>query len=138
MPTLSKQERLFEKNLIDLLFSRGRHLSFGGRPVWMKLRFLCVDADRVSVPAGEGLLRCKLMVSASKRDFKLAVERNRVKRLLRESFRVYKDRFVESVPEKKVLLLFVQFVGKADVSYSDVCSLMEQASGQLRNRISHA
>lgn len=137
MPTLSKQERLYERTLIDLLFFRGRYLSFGDRSLRVKLRFLFVDTKAVPVPKGESAAHCKLMVSASKRDFKSAVDRNRIKRLLRESFRFYKDRFLENVPQGQVLLLFIQFSGKADVPFSDVCSLVGQASGRIRNRLHH-
>jgi len=76
--SLPKQERLSSKKKIDALFTKGA--SFYFYP--FSIRFL---------PISDEDTHChQMMVSVSKRNFKKAVDRNRVKRLVRESYRLNK------------------------------------------------
>ena len=73
----SKSEKLCSDKLIDRLFTEGNR-EIGSFPV--RLVYLQVSTEEIS-----GI---NLLVSVSKRHFKRAVKRNRVKRQLREYYRL--------------------------------------------------
>ncbi|WP_299435821.1 ribonuclease P protein component [uncultured Aquimarina sp.] len=73
--TFGKNERLKSKKEIEFLFSEGKSIS--KYPVRLIYR-------KTTLQKGEGI---QTAVSVSKRNFKKAVDRNRIKRLLRESYR---------------------------------------------------
>ena len=74
----SKQERICNRDDFKLLFSDGK--SFFSYP------FRCVFYEN---PSDELLVR--IAISVSKKKFKLAVDRNRIKRLIREAYRLEKQ-----------------------------------------------
>lgn len=84
-----KTERLKSRQQIDDLFAGGKSVSvFPVRAVY-----------RFSAAQESGL---KVGVSASKRTFKKAVDRNRIKRLLREAYRLQKEELVLKTGEAGV------------------------------------
>ena len=85
--TFSKQERLCSSTLIDRLFSEGnRQISvFPVRLVWL----LADDIEGVQV-----------LISAPKRNFHHAVDRNRIKRQIREFYRTGSSSLKETVAQK--------------------------------------
>lgn len=93
--TYQKTEKLKKKAEIDLLFAKGKWKTFGN------LRIIILR-NHPELQSGE----IKFGVSVSKRYFKKAVRRNRVKRLLRESYRLNKALFTESFGDKTVAMLF--------------------------------
>lgn len=78
--SLSKEERLCSRKALEELFAGGRQ-SFSAYPI-----------RAVFMPNGLDVVR--VMVSVSKRYFKRAVKRNRIKRQLREAYRLQKDLLV--------------------------------------------
>ncbi len=95
--TLCKQERVHSNKLIEELFGGGGSKSMSAYPV----RVVYMLADRT-----ESEPRAQMMVSVSKRHFKRAVKRNRVKRQLREAYRHHKH-MLDSValPEGKAVVM---------------------------------
>jgi len=89
---LRKPERLSRKKIIEKLFAGGsRSFSiFPLRVVWLPVEELNVQAS--------------LLVSVSKRRFKRAVKRNRVKRQIREAYRLNKQPLLEALAEKDLRL----------------------------------
>ena len=87
MNTFSKTERLCSSTLIDRLFSEGnRQISvFPIRLVWLM-------ADDI-----EGI---QVLISAPKRNFHHAVDRNRIKRQIREFYRTQSSALKETVAQK--------------------------------------
>jgi ribonuclease P protein component len=78
--TLSKAERLNRTKSIDRLFMSGE--SFVAYP--LRVVYLVASGEAGSAEAS-------ILVSVSKKKFKSAVKRNRVKRLIREAYRLNKN-----------------------------------------------
>ncbi len=98
--TLSKRERLSWKRYIDQLFIKGH--SFVAFP--LRVVFLLLDNNEQ-----DSLSRSSILVSVSKKKFKRAVKRNRVKRLIREAYRIHKHELIETLNSKNKVL-FVAFI----------------------------
>lgn len=100
--TYPKAERLKSKKIIDALFIEGTSVkSYPLRLVYLKT---ALPIDDINLQAG---------VSVSKRNFKLAVSRNRIKRLMRESYRLNKH-LLKDV-EGSYALLFI-YTGREEAS----------------------
>ena len=89
--TLSKEEKLKSRKLIEKLFIEGDSL----KEYPLRLKYLKIRDENNSV---------KVAFSVPKRNFKLAVDRNRIKRLLRESYRKNKVVFVEGLIGEYILM----------------------------------
>lgn len=100
--TLSKEERICSKKLINELFTgNGRSMTaFPLRVVFMK-RTIVDDQPRAA-----------MLVSVPKRYFKHAVDRNRVKRQVREAFRRNKSIITQNLTEdhEAVAMAFVWLI----------------------------
>lgn len=95
--TLGKSERLYGKREFEELMSSGK--SFMVYPLRVIWRLESRGADNPPV---------RIAVSVSKRRFKRAVKRNRVKRLVREAYRLHKYGFHPLVSAGQTLdLLFI-------------------------------
>ena len=97
--TLSKEERICSKKLINELFTgNGRSMTaFPLKVVFMK-RTIVDDQPRAA-----------MLVSVPKRYFKHAVDRNRVKRQVREAFRRHKSIITQNLTDdhESVAMAFV-------------------------------
>lgn len=97
--TLSKEERICSKKLINELFTgNGRSMTaFPLRVVFMK-RTIVDDQPRAA-----------MLVSVPKRYFKHAIDRNRVKRQVREAFRRHKSMITQNLTDdhESVAMAFV-------------------------------
>lgn len=89
------QEKLKKKSEIDLLFKKGKWLSVDN------LRIIYFSSSE-KYP----IESCKIGVSVSKKFFKKAVDRNRIKRLLRESYRLNKATYFDAFGEQTLAMLF--------------------------------
>ena len=82
--TFGKKERIVSKKTLEKLFGGGSH-SMVAYPI--RMVFMTVESAEVPV---------QVLVSVSKRHFKRAVKRNRVKRQTREAYRKNKGPIVEA------------------------------------------
>ncbi len=98
--TFKKNERLYLKKQITRLMQKGEHL----RVFPFFVRFL-IDTQ-IDTPA-------KLLISVPKKKFKRAVDRNRIKRLVREAYRLNKHQLYECLKKNNVNILL-------SISYFDV------------------
>ena len=106
---LGKNNRLKSRKAIDLLFKDGK--SFNTFPFRIIYQFLLVDV----VTKAENL---QAGFSASKRNFKKAVHRNRIKRLMRETYRLQKNELEQLLLKKnKRLAIFILYTGKEVPDY---------------------
>ena len=99
--TFRKEERLVGKSLIDRLFKGGESRSMSSYPVRVVYSLTERHADGIPV---------KVMVSVPKRYFKHAVDRNRVKRQLREAYRHHKASLwqaMEAHPDQSLAVVFI-------------------------------
>lgn len=94
----SKNDKLKSRKLIGQLFEDGKIVS----KFPLKLFYVPAQFD-------DGV-KVKAAVSVSKRNFKTAVDRNRIKRLLRESYRLNKHLVIENITENYAFLFL--YVGK--------------------------
>ncbi len=98
-PTLNKRERMVSRKLIETLFGGGGSLSMAAFP----LRVVYIKKERARNDAP-----VQMLVSVSKRHFKHAVDRNRIKRQVREAYRLHKQVLYEALlPTEQLLLAFV-------------------------------
>lgn len=99
-----KQEKLKAKKHIAHLFNNGKWHTYGS------LRIIVVQQNETPTKVG---------VSVSKRYFKRAVDRNKVKRLLREAYRWNKALYREAFGEYSHSMLF-WVSSKMPKKYSEV------------------
>lgn len=107
--TFSKSERLSSKKLIALLF--GSKQFFFQFP--LKVLFHEIEVEH--------RFPVQVLFSVSKRNFKKAVDRNRIKRLMREAYRLNKDLLYQNrTNEARLLLLGLIFTGKTIPDYKEI------------------
>ena len=84
--TFRKRERLNRQKVLERMFAGGvRSYSF------FPLRMVYIFAPELEAPVS-------VLVSVSKRHFKRAVKRNRVKRQIREAYRLNKHLLIDALP----------------------------------------
>ncbi len=98
--TLGKHERLKSKKLIDLLFNQGKGFSIFPFKVLYHFSAMETNVNDSNLKFG---------VAVSSRHFKKAVDRNKVKRLTREAYRVQKNELREQVKSntKQLNVVFI-------------------------------
>lgn len=87
----------------------------------------------LEVVRGEGEISpVRVGFSAPKKKFRKAVDRNRVKRLLREAWRLHKQSLYEAIPADKQLHLFFLFIGPELPDFTLVNASMQKAIAKLQ------
>ncbi|TXD54243.1 MULTISPECIES: ribonuclease P protein component [unclassified Polaribacter] len=110
--TLGKKERLKSKKLIERLYKEGTSLKA------FPLRMMYLQTVHTSdFPAQVG-------VSVPKRNFKKAPDRNRLKRLMRESYRLQKGIVYDQLDTPHIFM--ISYLGKDEWSYKDLYVKMEK------------
>ena len=91
--TYGKEEKLKRRKLIGEIFETGKSFpSYPFRVFYKKMEF---DSD----------VKAQVGVSVSKRNFKHAVDRNRIKRLMREAYRLNKYTLTDNIDEQVVVMI---------------------------------
>lgn len=118
--TFSKKEKLCSKIEIDALFKTGK--SFKEYPIRV-----------VYMPLSQDHGANKVLITVSKKRFRKAVSRNRVKRLIREAYRLQKPELFqqENVTVKYFALAFV-YIGNEIPSYQQVDQSMKRIFEKLK------
>jgi ribonuclease P protein component len=122
---LSKSERLSWERHINRLFTEGQ--SFLAFP--LRVVFLFPGDDGFSASAS-------ILVSVSKKRFKRAVKRNRIKRQIREAYRVRKYGLIQPLQEKgKNLWIAFLYVDTRIHPSGEMEKAMSKAITVLREKI---
>lgn len=104
--TYPKAEKLKSQKQIEFLFSEGKSVAvYPLRMVFVKI----MDSAEHEIKIG---------VSASKKNFKLATQRNRIKRLLREAYRLNKSILRDEINGSYAMMLMYQ--SKEEISFSEL------------------
>lgn len=125
--TFGKQEKLKSRKLIQQLFNSGKAIST--HP--LRLIYYLPEAP-MDVPV-------KVGVSVSSRNFKKAVDRNRVKRLLREAYRLNKTVLLQHAEANNLqLTAFVLYTDKTLPDFAVVNQKMQVLLNKLITATSEA
>jgi len=125
MYTFKKEERLCNKGLIDGLFHNGSS-------------FLCYPF-KVSwlLNAGPQPACAQVLFAVSKRRFKKAVDRNLIKRRMREAYRLNKQEqlYTALIAADKKIILSLGYIGKGiepyDLVEKKMLKLLSQLCGEI-------
>ena len=128
MEDFPKYERICKESEIQSLFEKGAGFSCYPYRVVYLFR-----------PVGDKPATCRLLLSVSKKRFHHALNRNRVKRLIRESWRKNKSKLYE-LCTRNTISVDVALVYNATVihSYETMLEKTGKAVGELINRYEKA
>lgn len=123
--TFSKEEKLTGKTNIDQLFNGGKSFSLFPFKVFLRI---------VDVPDGP---MARLLIAIPKKKVKKAVDRNRLRRLVREAYRLNRNGFITFLETRSVRLhLALVYTGEGpDLTYREVELKMIQCLGRLETVI---
>lgn len=120
-----KEERLSSVKLIDELYSQGSSFSFYP----FRITYKIVENDGPPV---------KVIIAVPKRKFKLAVDRNRIKRQIREAYRHIKEDFL--YPELHTrgiqLQLMILFTSNEIITTTSIRKKLNLGLERLVNKLS--
>jgi ribonuclease P protein component len=120
MQTFKKEERLCNKSAIENLFSKGKNYFIYP----LKVIWISTEQD-IKYPA-------QILISVSKRNFKKAVDRNYIKRLIREAYRKNKYLLYNALDDNHKKLTFtIIYAAKDIIAYDDLERKMIQVLNQL-------
>lgn len=120
--TFGKEERLCSRSLIDRLYAEGHRLmAFPFSVQWM---------------ATDGPKPCQVMIVAPKRKFRHAVDRNRVRRLTRECWRLRKPELYTFLQERNLsIALSLVYIHNEIMSHGQLCHKVDKLVALLEQDI---
>jgi ribonuclease P protein component len=119
--TYNKHEKLKSRKLIKQLFEDGKAISI------YPLRLIYLKVEHES----DFLLQTG--VSVSKRNFKLAVDRNRIKRMMREVYRLNKNMLYKSLDDKYIFMFI--YLGRTETDYNKLNDKMKKLMQTFLSKI---
>ena len=121
----NKREHLVSTRLIETLFGSGSKAlpAFPLRVVYQK-----VPRSTVDVPV-------QILISVSKKRFKHAVDRNRIKRQVREAYRHNKQPLVDAVAGDESLLVAFVWISDQHAPSAKVARQMERLVGRIAESV---
>ena len=114
MATFTRAERLKSEKAIAGLFQGGHsYVAYPLRVVW--------KPSVEPIPDSDEDIRAQIAITVSKRMFKTAVARNRIKRQIREAYRLEKAHFYTKLQEQNLhISLMVSYIAKESLPFSDI------------------
>ncbi|HTO34680.1 MAG TPA: ribonuclease P protein component [Flavobacterium sp.] len=120
--TFNQKEKLKSQKLIELLFAEGQSvMAYPLRLVYLNMS----SSEDVLIKAG---------VSVSKRQFKKAVDRNRIKRLIREAYRLNKHRYFNNITTPYAFMIL--YIGKEKPTLPEIETKMNQLFEKFLSKVS--
>lgn len=114
--TFTRAERLKSRKVIEQLFKQGQ--SFAQYP--LRLVWKVIEERQSDFPA-------QFALTVPKKKFKKAVQRNRIRRLMREAYRLNKHRLYDALQkEEKQLALLVIYTGQETMTFAEIEAAMQQ------------
>ena len=123
--SLGRKERLRGLKLTEELFNGSKSRSMAAFPI----RMVYMKTDR-----NEGDPAAKMLVSVSKRHFKRAVKRNRVKRQIREAYR-YNKHILSAIPQGETYLIALLWQSDDLFESKEVAASVEKLLRRLNEKI---
>ena len=126
--TLGKEERLKSRKQIEQLFDKGKSIVITPFRVYFLI-------DEI-LNAQRSMFNVQFGVGVSVRNFKKAVDRNRIKRLTREAWRLQKNEIAKKAKEaQRQLNVFFIYTGKELPEFSTVKDKVAIALKKLADKI---
>ena len=120
--TFKKEEHLCSRRLIDQLYEEGHRLMAFPYSVQWKI----VESEAL----------CQVMIVAPKRKFHHAVDRNRVRRLTRECYRLRKEALYHFLQEQGLCIVFsMVYIHNEILTYEQLGHKMDKLLSALENDI---
>lgn len=122
---LSKAERLKSRKEIDALFEKRQRFSVYPLQVWYGIETITGEKE------------VRMGVSCSKRLFKRAVDRNRVKRIIREAYRLQKNILIDALANDQRLQVFFVYLDQELPVYTTMMDIMNKCLQTLKKKAAH-
>ncbi|MHB1147800.1 MAG: ribonuclease P protein component [Lutibacter sp.] len=119
--TLGKEEKLKSRKLIEHLFAEGKRV----KSFPLQLIYLQISHDS-EFPVKVGF-------SVPKRVVKLAVDRNRIKRMMREAYRLNKYLISEKIKEPYIFMFI--YTAKEEPKYADLVEIFKKVFVKFLSKI---
>jgi len=116
--SFSKAEKLTSKKEIEGLFKEGSSFYFSA----FQVRY-CIS--------GTEQMPHQVLITVSKRNFKRAVDRNLIKRRIREAYRLNKD-LIADIPS---LYIGFVYISKHILTFQEIQNQLIEVLGRLKNKM---
>ncbi len=129
--TLGKDERLKSRKAIEQLFANAKSFSLFPFKVVYEQNAFINEGPTVNPKQLKGYLQTAF--SVSKRNFKKATDRNHIKRLMREAYRLQKSELQITLEQtNRQAVVFILYVGKEVPDYKTVFEKTNAALKKLQ------
>lgn len=119
-----KRERLYGLKTVEKLYTEGDAF------VAFPFRIVCLNNDEIGETEP-----VRVMVSVAKKRYKHAVDRNRIKRLIREAYRLNKAMICDFAADNELHLhLAFQYISNEIMPFDEMDARMKKALNKLMNK----
>lgn len=122
-----RNRHLKSKVTIDQIFSSGKVITHS------PLRLVFLEVDSSKKPGIEA------MISVPKRQFKLAVSRNRIRRLISESYRLNTAHLHQKmIDQNRQIAIAIIYIGRKEIRWSKLHQVMEGLAIELDSKLNES